>query len=157
QEIEEVLFSWGEVGPQEVRVCQCGPLPDARVGHGVILPHSLGDSGTSEPVRPVSLTGTLGHDTGLPLRDPNLHQPRSDSYPVSPAPIGEYGPPKTDGTLNLSDAAPVGKVLGGDQCSDNFLIPKVNWHTSTIITIADERYSGELCDLSVDADESYVA
>jgi len=44
-----------------------------------------------------------------------------------------------------------------NQLANGVRIPDVEWHGSTIITIADEPYNGELCDLSVEEDATFVA
>lgn len=44
-----------------------------------------------------------------------------------------------------------------DQTFDDITAREVEFHESTIVSIVEEVYAGELCDLSVDEDESYVA
>jgi hypothetical protein len=49
-------------------------------------------------------------------------------------------------------------VLGIDECRNNIQTRQVQWHGAAVITIAEEEsFSGELVDLSVDEDETYVA
>lgn len=59
--------------------------------------------------------------------------------------------------LNRSDAAALLPVFNGDDGFNFVPVPVVNWHSTTVISIVDEVKSGELCDLSVEEDESYVA
>lgn len=157
EEREEVLLRWGEFALHALSKTSRGSHSGLMVEHRVGCPHATSGIGATNPEGPMVGAGPLRNDGRFTVRDADLLLLRPDLDAVPPAPAGERRLSETKSPLNVANASASGDVLGLDENIDGGPIPKVEWHSSTVVTIADERYDGELCDLSVEDDESYVA
>jgi hypothetical protein len=154
---EQVLLRWGEFLPVGAGLRSHGPLGDPDHVHRVIARHAPGDGRAPDAPGPVVLAAALGDrlrrgDSQYGGISAAAHR---DAVVLAPEP--QLPVAHAQLALERPDAALSGPVLGLDECCDGGAVGSVEWHGSALISIAEETFNGELCDLSVLDDETYVA
>jgi hypothetical protein len=163
EESEEMLFGWGEYLAIARGPGQGGATTDLMAMDGVAQKHSVlmaldrARCGGAQPPCPVVLAASLGDDARIATHDLHLvalgaHGDRMLAAPHREGSVGE-------GKLSLKGAKATlsGPVLLENHGLEGALVSEVEWHATTIVSIVGEEYFGELCDLTVDEDQSYVA
>jgi SPP1 gp7 family putative phage head morphogenesis protein len=144
--------------PESFSVSSAGLLPDSVHVHGVARCHPCGNLRTLDPPRPVVGSASLGDDSRIPAGDSNDLLPGHNSDPVLDAPPGNRAIGEVKGPLDVTKTSTLPPVFGSDNGFGLRLGCKYGlFHTSTIVTIAGRPYSGEVYDISVDGDETYIA
>lgn len=162
EQVVDESFAWGEFLCPSCRSgsVRLGEYPGH--GHGIPGAHSGGNLGPSEAPRPVILSASLGNGIGFD----GSNSCRGNAIPnldaVESAPLGDHAIGQATGSLEISKALASGDVLRLDDDPQRLSVVKDSacfgyFHVSTVISIVDMPYSGELCDLSVEHDETYVA
>lgn len=157
---EKVLLRWAELRPPDLSHPGRELLAHSRLVQDAHLAVSAGRLGQlAPPVVVLGAAGMVGVDSvgnrhGLTL-GPN-------GYPGLAAPDRERAVREALGTLQIPQAAALLEMVRTDEERKSFGIGESvgnqgSWHATTILSIADEIYGGELVDLSVDDDATYVA
>jgi hypothetical protein len=110
----------------------------------------------------VILSAPLGHSDRITSGNACSFSLASDGDSMSDAPLGDRPVGHPERSLNVADASPADSVFALDQVGQGVSGMKERGpigcvHASTIVTIADASSTEELCDLSVDEDETYFA
>lgn len=154
---EKVTLRWGEFLAQYV-CARCGGASrhagDARRVPGA---HGLDTIGTSAAEGPVPVAARP-IDGAIRVQDCDLLGLRAHNDPVALAPPGDDAIANGELALDRADASTARPVLLANERLAFAPIGEVDClHRSTVITTVDARYSGELCDFSVEEDETYFA
>jgi SPP1 gp7 family putative phage head morphogenesis protein len=163
EEGEQVLLGWGEYLAEGRR--PGGGSADANLSRGdgiagehtISVPLERGRRGGAESPCPVLLAASLGDNVRIASRDLHLVALGAHSDGMALAPSGESAIAESQLPLERSQAALCGPVLFADEGGDRAPIGDVEWHAATVLSIVVEDYAGEVCDLSVVDDETYVA
>lgn len=157
KEPEEILLSWGEF------LTPCGGYvvrdlgPNRNYARRISRTHHLRYGWTPKPPRPVIGSASFGDNVREPSCNLHLLAIGSDGYFMSPAPRLENRLTNAHASLNGPKTHSLDPVMRIDKLGDSIPVSEIEWHESTVITIEYVIYSGELCDLSVEEDETYVA
>lgn len=153
--VEDRALWWCQVLPG--MVCHRIACTDSNgvVAHRVVNTHSLGALGAAQAVCPVTLTsGAVGVELAVGDRSLLRACAHPDAEGNTPSGQGAVGEPGF--TLKSTDAATFAPVLPLDECGQAGGGVHV-FHTSTVVSIVEGSFSGEVCDFSVEEDETYVA
>ena len=103
------------------------------------------------------LPAALGDDFRESHRELDLLKTSSGGDAVFPAPMAEHPDAKSMFSLQIAQAAFALPMFSGNEFSDNVGSAGIECHSVRIIAITAKEYNGELCDLEVAEDNSYVA
>lgn len=153
--VEDRALWWCQVLPGMVGHRVACADSNGVTAHRVINTHSLGTLGAAQAVCPVTLTsGAVGVE--LAVGDRSLLRACAHQDAEGDAPSGQGAVGKPCLTLKGTDAAALAPVLPLNECGQAGGGAHV-FHTSTVISIVEGSFSGEVCDFSVEDDETYVA
>ena len=161
EDAEDVTLRWCELSTEGVCKALDGPLVTPGETHRILREHSVaaspvdGARGRAKPPRPMILS-TASPDPTVCAGDGDLFGPRASRDPVNTTPLRNHTVGEAVRTFDGTEALAPVQMLLSDEVVEALAIVK-QFHASTILSIADEVYSGELVDLSVEDDESYVA
>ena len=151
------FFRWGEFLPVALGDALAHGLTDGGHAGGVALPHPSGAVGALLAEGPVTFAAALRQGSGVAIGDGDLVDSTSNRHAKALAGGTERGLPESFGALNGADAESAVPVLGADKRLNGGFVGEVQWHADKVTAANRVRFVGELCDLSVEHDESYVA
>ena len=160
---EQVALCWSERVAIRLRPAGSALAPriEEQIGVGARHPGALpmqpfGGLGSHAP-RPMASAGALGDHRRISSGDPHLVALGSNGDAVANAPTRQHAVAHAVLALQRPDAALAFPVSVVDQRLESLPVGAIEWHAVPIVSIVAELYQGELVDLSVDADETYVA
>lgn len=152
------LFTRCEFLPEYVGAGGAGLSPDSNHVHGIVRCHSCGRIGPTKPPAPVVGAASLGDDSRVGVSNPEHLLSGHHGDPVDSTPSGDGSVSEAKGSLDVAQTSTLFPVLGGDNRFSLVLGCKYGFfHTSTIVSIVGEPYSGMVFDISVEGDETYIA
>lgn len=163
QEIEQIRFLRGEFLTEGVgegcghavpHIVDTGWIPGS---HATLVNGDTVISFGSQAPGPMILPGPSGDHVRVSVGNTQLFEPgpERDSVHLAPSPDDTVTGVKL--ALKRTHAPTIVPVLHTNESIESDAVREVEWHAETIISIVDVRYSGELVDLTVEDDESYVA
>ena len=154
---EQVSLRWGQFLSVGHGFCRCGLRSDLTREHRVTFPHSSGDARKLSAPCPMVLPAALRNDLGKSQCELDLLETRASGDPIPSTPIGKHPLGNPMFPLQISQASLALPVFNFNEFSDDVSVVDVDCHDVRIIAIREKMYNGELCDLEIFEDNSYVA
>jgi len=106
---------------------------------------------------PVVLAGPSSDHVRVGVGDAQLVATGSERNAVHFAPSPDDTVAGAELTFKSTHTPTLFPVLDTNKSVEHTAVREIDWHEETIVSIVEERYAGELVDLTVEDDESYVA